>query len=53
MATLPGDDPQILSRCNYDTLSSNGHRDVSLMGLGVSDEAIVVIKRVASDVTET
>lgn len=47
--TLPGEDPQILGRCNYDTLSPKHHRDVRAMRLGVSDEAIVDVKRVADD----
>ena len=46
---LPGEDPLILGRCNYDTLSPKRHSDVSVMELGVSDEAIVDVKRVADE----
>jgi hypothetical protein len=53
MTILPGDDPQIPSRCNYDTLSSNRHRNVIVMGMGVSDEVIIVVKRAAIDDAET
>ena len=49
MAILPGEDPLILGRCNYDTLSLKRHSDVSVMEQGVSDEAIVDVKRVACD----
>ena len=46
---LPGDNPLILGRCNYDTLSPKRHSDVSVIEQGVSDEAIVDVKRVACD----
>lgn len=47
--SLPGEDPLIPSRSNYDSLSSKPHSDVRVMGQGVSDEAIVVIKPVADE----
>ena len=46
---LPGEDPLILGRCNYDTLSPKRRRDASVMGQGVSDEAIRDVKLVADD----
>ena len=49
MIILPGEDPLILGRCNYDTLSPKHHSDVSAMRQGVSDEAIVDVKRFADD----
>ena len=53
MVTLPGEDPLIPSRSNCDSLSSKRHRDVSVMGQGVSDEAIVDVKPVAVEDTVT
>lgn len=48
-ATLPGEDPLILGRCNYDTLSPKRYSNVSVMGQGVADEALVVVKRLADE----
>lgn len=53
IATLPGEDPLILGRCNYDTVSPKRHRDVSVMGRGVADEAIGDVKLVADEVMVT
>ena len=39
----------ILGRCNYDSLSPKHHSDVNVMRLGVSDEAIGDIKRLADE----
>ena len=49
IVTLPGEDPLILGRCNGDTLSPKQHSDVGVMEQGVSDEAIVDVKRVAGE----
>ena len=53
IATLPGEDPMILRRSNCDTLSSKRRSNVSVMGQGVSDEAIVDVKPVAGEDTVT
>ena len=49
MAILPGEDPLVLGRCNYDTLSPKRRSNVSVMEQGVSDEAIVDVKPVADE----
>ena len=49
MMILLGEDPPILGRCNYDTVSPKHYRDVAVMGRGVSDEAIVAVKLLADD----
>ena len=49
MTILPGEDPLILGRCNYDTLSPKRRSNVSVIGQGVSDEAIGDVKLVAND----
>ncbi len=46
---LPGEDPLILGRCNYDTLSPKRRSNASVMEQGVSDEAIVDVKAVADE----
>lgn len=46
---LPGEDPLTLGRHNYDAVSPKRHGNVSVMGQGVSDEAIVDVKRVADE----
>ena len=46
---LPGEDPLILGRCNYDTISPKRHRNVSVMDQRVSDEAIVDVKPLADE----
>ncbi len=51
--TLPGEEPPILGRCHYDTLSPKRHGNVLVMGRGFSDEAIVIIKSDADEVMVT
>ena len=46
---LPGEDPLILGRRNCDAVSPKRHGDMRVMGQGVSDEAIVDVKRVADE----
>ena len=51
---LPGEDPLILvqdsaSPHNYDAVSPKRHSNMCVMGQGVSDEAIVDVKRVADE----
>ncbi len=49
MVILPGEDPLILGRCNYDTLSPKRRSNVSVIGQGVSGEAIGDVKLVADE----
>lgn len=49
MTHLPSENPLILGSCNCDSVSPKRRRDASVRGLGVSDEAIRDIKRLADE----
>jgi len=50
---LPGEEPLILGRCNYDTLSPKHCGNVAEMEQGFADEAVVVVKLSADEVAVT
>ena len=50
---LPGEEPLILGRCNYDTLSPKRYGNVVVMEKGFADEAIVIVKLNADEVVVT
>ena len=52
-ASLPGEGPSILGRCNYDTLSPKRRGDACVMGRGPADEAVVIVKSGAEDAVVT
>ena len=41
---LPGEEPLILGRCNYDTLSLKHDGNVAVMEQRFADEAVVIVK---------
>ncbi len=50
---LPGEEPLILGRCNYDTLSPKHCGNVAVMEQGLADEAVVIVKLNANEVAVT
>jgi hypothetical protein len=48
-ASLPGEGPSILGRCNYDTLSPKRRGNACVMGRGPADEAVVIVKSGAGE----
>ncbi len=50
---LPGEEPLILGRCNYDTLSPKHGGNVAAMEQGFADEAVVIVKLSANEVVVT
>jgi hypothetical protein len=49
VATLPGERPPNLGRCNCDTLSPKRDGDMPVMDRGSTDEAVVTVKLDADD----
>ena len=50
---LPGEEPLILGRCNYDTLSPKQYGNVAAMEQGFTDEAVVIVKLNTNEVAVT
>jgi len=51
--TLPGEEPLILGRCNYDTLSPKRCGNADAIEQGFADEAVVIVKLDAKEIAAT